>query len=201
MTGDVQKDEVHGCQWIRDGQMQDIRSGIGMHPDTAGTSRRGGRDQDRIGRSAGQRTRIIAVCDGCETTAYSSKILRVITEIFQQTKKGVEPKNILLDAILIREVKLPLTLQEAIERKLKEEQASLEYEFKLTREKQEAERIIIEANAKAEANRILSSSLTDRILQDKGIDATLELANSPNSKVIVVGSGDKGLPLILGSGN
>ncbi|MCB0665895.1 MAG: prohibitin family protein [Saprospiraceae bacterium] len=132
---------------------------------------------------------------------YSTQRETIQTEIFQQTKKGVEPKNILLDAILIREVKLPLTLQEAIERKLKEEQASLEYEFKLTREKQEAERIIIEANAKAEANRILSSSLTDRILQDKGIDATLELANSPNSKVIVVGSGDKGLPLILGSGN
>jgi regulator of protease activity HflC (stomatin/prohibitin superfamily) len=71
----------------------------------------------------------------------------------------------------------------------------------LTREKQEAERIIIEANAKAEANRILSSSLTDRILQDKGIDATLELANSPNSKVVIIGSSDKGLPLILGAGN
>jgi regulator of protease activity HflC (stomatin/prohibitin superfamily) len=94
-----------------------------------------------------------------------------------------------------------LTLQEAIERKLKEEQSSLEYEYKLTREKQEAERIIIEANAKAEANRILSSSLTDKILQDKGIDATLSLANSPNSKVVIIGSSDKGLPLILGAGN
>jgi regulator of protease activity HflC (stomatin/prohibitin superfamily) len=98
-------------------------------------------------------------------------------------------------------VRLPLTLQEAIERKLKEEQASLEYEYKLTREKQEAERIIIAANAKAEANRVLSSSLTDRILQDKGIDATLELALSPNSKVVIIGSGDKGLPLILGPDN
>lgn len=132
---------------------------------------------------------------------YSTQREAIQTEIFQLTKKGVEPKNVLLDAILIREVRLPQTLQEAIERKLKEEQASLEYEYKLTREKQEAERIIIEANAKAEANRILSSSLTDRILQDKGIDATLELANSPNSKVIVVGSGESGLPLILGSGN
>ena len=132
---------------------------------------------------------------------YSTQREAIQTEIFEQTKASAGAKNIAIDAILIREVKLPLTLQEAIERKLKEEQASLEYEYKLTREKQEAERIIIEANAKAEANRVLSSSLTDRILQDKGIDATLELANSPNSKVIIVGSGDKGLPLILGSGN
>lgn len=132
---------------------------------------------------------------------YSTQREAIQDEIFQQTKQEVEPKNLHLDAILIREVKLPETLQAAIERKLKEEQASLEYEFKLTREKQEAERLVIEANAKAEANRIISSSLTDRILKDKGIDATLELAQSPNSKVVVVGGGDEGLPLILGGGN
>jgi prohibitin 1 len=48
------------------------------------------------------------------------------------------------------------------------------------------------------ANRLLSQSLTDKILRDKGIDATLKLAESPNSKVIVVGGSD-GLPLILGN--
>ncbi|MBT8218281.1 MAG: prohibitin family protein, partial [Bacteroidia bacterium] len=74
-----------------------------------------------------------------------------------------------------------------------------EYEFRLTRERQEAERRIIEANAKAEANRILNASLSANILRDKGIEATLELAKSPNSKVVIVGSGDDGLPLILGN--
>ncbi len=132
---------------------------------------------------------------------YSTQREAIQDEIFQQTRDAVAPKYIYLDAILIREVELPQTLQEAIERKLKEEQASLEYEFKLTREKQEAERILIEARAKAEANRIVSSSLTDRILQDKGIDATLELAQSSNSKVVIVGSGESGLPLILGGTN
>ena len=88
-------------------------------------------------------------------------------------------------------------MQAAIERKLKEEQASLEYEFRLERERKEAERKVIEAQAKADANRILNASLTDKILQDKGIEATLELANSPNSKVVIVGSGEGGLPLIL----
>ncbi len=130
---------------------------------------------------------------------YSTQREAIQDEIFQQTSESVGDKHIFLDAILIREVELPLTLQEAIERKLKEEQMALEYEFRLDREHQEAERKIIAARADAEANRILNSSLTDRILKDKGINATLTLANSANAKVVVVGSGDSGLPLILGN--
>ena len=64
---------------------------------------------------------------------------------------------------------------------------------------QEAERQRIDAEGKATANRILSASLTDRILQEKGIEASLKLSESPNSKVIVIGSGDGGLPIILGN--
>jgi regulator of protease activity HflC (stomatin/prohibitin superfamily) len=132
---------------------------------------------------------------------YSTKREAIQDEIFQTTSDAVDEKHIVLDAVLIREVTLPQTLQDAIERKLKQEQESLEYEFRLTSERKEAERIIIEAGAKSEANKILNASLTDKILQDKGIEATLELANSPNTKVIIVGSGDNGLPLILGGGN
>ncbi len=128
---------------------------------------------------------------------YSVKREAIQDEIFTQTKTAVLEKDINLDAVLIRGVVLPATLQAAIERKLKEEQSSLEYEYRLEKERKEAERKIIEAQAKADANRILSASLTDKILQDKGIEATLELATSPNSKIVVVGGGDKGLPLIL----
>lgn len=128
---------------------------------------------------------------------YSSKREAIQDEIYESTRKAVEKKNIKLDAILIREVILPTSLQEAIERKLEQEQSSLEYEFRLERERKEAQRKIIEAEAQAEANRILSQSLTDKIIQAKGIDATLELANSSNSKVVVVGGGKDGLPLIL----
>ncbi len=128
---------------------------------------------------------------------YSSKREAIQDEIYEQTSAAVVPRNIDLDAVLIREVQLPQSLRDAIERKLKEEQSFLEYEFRLERERKEAERLVIEAEAKAKANKILSSSLTDKILADKGIDATLELAKSPNSKVVVVGSGDEGLPLIL----
>ena len=130
---------------------------------------------------------------------YSSKREAIQDEIFQRTLKALSENYIVLDAVLIREVRLPETLQAAIERKLKEEQSSLEYEFRLARERKEAERRVIEAQAKADANRILNASLTDKILQDKGIEATLELANSSNSKVVIVGSGEGGLPLILGN--
>lgn len=129
---------------------------------------------------------------------YSSKRETIQVEIFERTSQAMQDKHLFLDAVLIREVALPQTLKDAIERKLKEEQASLEYDFRLDKERKEAGRKIIEAQAKAEANRILTKSLSDKILRDKGIDATLELANSPNSKIIVIGGGDEGLPLILG---
>ncbi|RMD72064.1 MAG: prohibitin family protein, partial [Bacteroidetes bacterium] len=127
---------------------------------------------------------------------YSTKREAIQDEIFERTQKSVAEKYIILDAVLIREVTLPESLQKAIERKLSEEQAALEYEYRLERERKEAERRIIEAKAKAEANRILNASLSENILRDKGIEATLELANSPNAKIVVVGGSD-GLPLIL----
>lgn len=130
---------------------------------------------------------------------YSTKREAIQDEIYERTSEAVTPKHIYLDAILIRQVELPSKLKEAIERKLEEEQAAFQMEFKLNRERKEAERMIIEARAKSEANDILNQSLTDKILRDKGIEATLELAKSPNSKVVIVGGGDEGLPLILGN--
>jgi regulator of protease activity HflC (stomatin/prohibitin superfamily) len=129
---------------------------------------------------------------------YSTKREAIQIEIFEQTSKAVNAKYLFLDAVLIREVVLPESLQAAIELKLKEEQSSLQMEFKLLKEKQEADRRIIEASGKAESNRILNASLTSNILKDKGIEATLQLANSPNTKTIIVGAGDGGLPMILG---
>jgi len=128
---------------------------------------------------------------------YSTKREAIQDEIFNETKTSIEKKNIILDAILIREVRLPDKLKAAIESKLEEEQLSLQYEFKLDRERKEAERKTIEAQAKADANRILNASLSDKILRDKGIEATLKLAQSPNSKIVVIGGGGDGLPLIL----
>ena len=130
---------------------------------------------------------------------YSSKRDAIQSEIFEETKNYVNDQYIQLVDILVRDVTLPPTIKDAIERKLKQEQESLEYEFRLVTASKEAEKVIIEAQGKADANRILSASLTDKILQDKGIEATVKLSESTNSKVIVIGSGDSGLPIILGN--
>jgi regulator of protease activity HflC (stomatin/prohibitin superfamily) len=130
---------------------------------------------------------------------YSSKRDAIQQEIFEETKKLVENQYIQLNEVLVRDVTLPPTIKDAIERKLKQEQESLEYEFRLVTASKEAEKVIIEAQGKADANRILSASLTDKILQDKGIEATVKLSESNNSKVIVIGSGDSGMPIILGN--
>lgn len=130
---------------------------------------------------------------------YSSKRDAIQQEIFEETKKIVEDQYIQLNEVLVRDVTLPPTIKDAIERKLKQEQESLEYEFRLVTAAKEAEKVVIEAQGKADANKILSASLTKEILQDKGIDATIKLSESQNSKVIVIGSGDSGLPIILGN--
>ncbi len=130
---------------------------------------------------------------------YSSKRDVIQNEIFEETRTILDDEHIQLNEVLVRDVTLPPTIKDAIERKLKQEQESLEYEFRLVTAAKEAEKVIIEAEGKAESNRILSASLNDQILRDKGIEATLELANSPNSKVIVIGSGKNGMPIILGN--
>ena len=130
---------------------------------------------------------------------YSSKRDVIQTEIFVETKKILDKQYIQLNEILVRDVTLPTTIKTAIERKLKQEQESLEYEFRLVTAKKEAEKQIIEAQGKADANRILSASLTDKILQDKGIEATIQLSQSSNSKVVIIGSGKAGMPIILGN--
>lgn len=130
---------------------------------------------------------------------YSSKRDAIQDEIFLETKKILETQYVQLNEVLVRDVTLPATIKDAIERKLKQEQESLEYEFRLVTAAKEAEKVIIEAKGKADANRILSESLTDKILQDKGIEATIKLSESNNSKVIVIGSGKDGMPIILGN--
>lgn len=129
---------------------------------------------------------------------YSSKRDVIQSEIEAETEKIFSTQYIIMERVLVRDIALPATIKAAIERKLKQEQESLEYEFKLQKAQKEAQKVRIEAEGKAEANRILSASLTDKILREKGIEATLKLAESPNSKVVVVGNSD-GMPLILGN--
>ncbi len=130
---------------------------------------------------------------------YSSKRDAIQDEIEVETKVILADQYVKLNSVLVRDVTLPPTIKDAIERKLKQEQESLEYEFRLVTASKEAEKVRIEAQGKADANRILSASLNDQILRDKGIEATLKLSNSPNSKIIIIGSGKSGMPIILGN--
>ncbi|HQU40091.1 MAG TPA: prohibitin family protein [Chitinophagales bacterium] len=127
---------------------------------------------------------------------YSTKRDAIQKEIFEETARLLDNEYVQVNAVLVRDITLPSSIKQAIENKLTQEQASLEYEFRLEREQKEAERIRIQAEGKAEANKILNASLTENILKEKGIQATLELASSPNSKVVVIGNSD-GLPIIL----
>lgn len=130
---------------------------------------------------------------------YSSKREAIQKEIYDETQLLLKDQYVQINEVLVRDVSLPATIKDAIERKLRQEQESLEYEFRLTKAEQEAERQRIDAEGKARANQILAASLTDKVLQEKGIQATLELAKSPNAKVVVIGSQESGMPLILGN--
>jgi regulator of protease activity HflC (stomatin/prohibitin superfamily) len=129
---------------------------------------------------------------------YSTKREAIEDEIEALTREKVEAKYLTLDAILIRDVTLPQTLRNGIEKKLVQEQESLEYEFKIDKARKEAERKEIEANGIAKFQQIVNRTITPQLLKWKGVEATQEISKSPNSKVIVIGNGDGDLPIILG---
>ncbi len=128
---------------------------------------------------------------------YSTKRQEVETMIAEKASAILLENNIEMKSLLIRSIILPTEIKAAIENKLKQEQESLAYKFRLEKEQSEAERKRIAAEGEAKANNIVNSSLTDKLLKMRGIEATLELAKSPNTKIIVVGGGKDGLPLIL----
>ncbi|MCB0619888.1 MAG: prohibitin family protein, partial [Saprospiraceae bacterium] len=131
---------------------------------------------------------------------YSTKRDEVQQLIQKDLEATLKNNYIELKATLIRDIELPDKVRTAIEEKIEAEQLALKYEYILEQERREAERKIIEAEAKARANQILNASLSTNILKDKGIEATLELARSQNTKTVIVGGGGEGLPLILGGG-
>lgn len=128
---------------------------------------------------------------------YATKRQEIETAIQISTESILDTNHVELRAFLFRSIKLPETIKSSIEEKLKADQESQKREYLQEIAEKDAAIQITQAKGKAESNRILSASLTDKILKEKGIQATQELANSPNTKVIVIG-GDDGLPLILG---
>lgn len=134
---------------------------------------------------------------------YSTKRQEVEDAIRTETANvlGNDTNNIQMTALLIRSINLPEKIKAAIESKLQQEQEALAYKFRLDREKSEAERKRIAAEGESTANKIINNSLTPSLLKMRGIEATLKLAESPNAKVVVIGQGKDGMPIILGGNN
>ena len=128
---------------------------------------------------------------------YTSEREMLAQLILREIEKIVEPRGITVEATPLRRVGLPAGLQVAIESKLRAEQESQQMQFVLQKERQEADRKRIEAQGVSDFQNIIARSLSQQVLTWKGIEATEKLANSPNAKVVVVGSGKSGLPLIL----
>jgi len=116
------------------------------------------------------------------------------------TKAHLEARFVALDSVPIETITLPAKISDAIEAKLAQQQIDEEYVFRLSIATKEAQRRQIEANGIAVSNDALSRSLTPPVLTWEGIQATRELAKSANAKVVVIGPGKNGLPLILGGG-
>jgi regulator of protease activity HflC (stomatin/prohibitin superfamily) len=130
---------------------------------------------------------------------YSTKRAEVEATIKSESEKILHANNVDMVALLIRSIQLPEQIRVAIESKLQQQQEALAYQFRLDKEKSEAERKRIAAEGESRANNIINNSLTTALLKMRGIEATLELSKSPNAKVIVIGSGKDGMPLILGN--
>ncbi len=129
---------------------------------------------------------------------YSTKREVVGKEIYDEVKKELAGKHVELEAILVRNVELPTNIKQAISEKLEEEQKALKMEFTLNRERKEADRKRIEAKGIADFQKTVSQGISEKLLRWKGIEATEKIASSANAKVIVIGAGEGGLPLILG---
>jgi len=129
---------------------------------------------------------------------YTGEREAVARQIFDQLTKLLGQRGFIVESVLLRDIQLPATLKASIESKQQAEQESLAMSFRLQKEKQEAERKRIEAAGVRDFQQIVAQGITPSLLEWKGIEATENLAKSPNAKVVVIGGGKNGLPLILG---
>jgi prohibitin 1 len=129
---------------------------------------------------------------------YTGEREMVAKQIFDQLSNLLGQRGFMVESVLLRDIQLPATLKASIESKQQAEQEALAMSFRLQKEKQEAERKRIEAAGIRDFQQIVAQGITPSLLEWKGIEATENLAKSPNAKVVVIGSGKNGLPLILG---
>ncbi len=128
---------------------------------------------------------------------YSTKRQEVEQKIIEQTEDVLSRNYIKMTALLIRSIRIPDDLRKAIENKLTKQQEALAYDYIVEKEQKEKERKIIQAQGIAEYNKIISESMTDKVLTYESIQATLKLAESQNAKIVIIGNNKNGLPVIL----
>jgi regulator of protease activity HflC (stomatin/prohibitin superfamily) len=139
------------------------------------------------------------------TSGYDAKALytaerEVITaNVYKMLAPVLKERGVRAEKVLLRKITLPVKVAAAIESKLEAEQQAEQMKFVLDKERQEAERKRIEAQGIADYQTIINQGLNENLLKYKGIEATRELAKSQNTKVVVIGSGKDGLPIILGN--
>lgn len=129
---------------------------------------------------------------------YSQRREEFQNRIFSSIEKDFKQRGLVLEQLLIRNISLPESVKLTIESKINAEQEAQKMQFVLEKEKQEAERKRVEAQGIADYQRIIGQQLTDKQLRYEMIKAYQSLANSPNSKVIIMGDNAK-TPVILGN--
>jgi prohibitin 1 len=138
------------------------------------------------------------VTAGYEARALYTSEREMLSQLIQKDLSAkVGPRGINVESTPLRRVGLPPDLTRAIEEKLRADQESQRMQFVLQKEKQEAERKRIEAGGIADFQRIVAQGISENLLRWKGIEATEKLSSSQNAKVVIVGGGKTGLPLIM----
>lgn len=128
---------------------------------------------------------------------YTSEREALSHQITSGLQSLVAQRGITVETTPLRRIILPSGLTAAIEEKLRSEQESQRMQWVLTKEKQEAERKAIEAQGISNFQKIVTQGISEPLLRWKGIEATMKIAESNNAKVVIIGSGKDGLPIIM----
>jgi prohibitin 1 len=131
------------------------------------------------------------------SSLYSDSRESMARQILTDLQAQVQPRGVVIENVLLRDLQLPDTLKHAIEAKQQAQQEAQRMEYVLLREQQESERKRVEAQGIKDFQNIVTQGISDKLLEWKGIEATIELARSSNAKVVVVGNTKTGLPLIF----
>ena len=135
---------------------------------------------------------------GVEAGMGEKMMERAENEDYEAYKTSLASMINLVDTLVLN-IDLPDSIVTAINRKIEQYYISEEYTFRIEREKKESERKKIEAQGVRDFQQIVTQGISDSYLRWRGIEATLQLAQSPNAKTVIIGSGKEGLPIILGN--